>query len=212
MSLQVKVASKPPQAGGSLGPCLPQSLRRNQPCRHSMLDFQPPLYWETIHFYCLSTKAWGSLLWHQANSYNQSHTTYNKPGEGIFRRPPVSRAESDRFRNTPKCSLCSTYSLVRVNPTRAGNPAVPSLSEQDLRGPLMSLNTQTSVLCSYNPSMCSAARHLRSRPAQFFTAGGKAFLGWLWGNWPITWVSNHHNGHVWIHLPKVPLHQAPANI
>ena len=104
------------------------------------------------------------------------------------------------------------YSLVRVNPTRAGHPAVPSLSEQGLRGPLMSWNTQTSVLCSYNSSMCSVAWDLCSHPAQFFPAGGKAFLGWLWGNWPITWVSNHHDGHVWIHWPEGPLHRAPASI
>lgn len=182
MRLQVKVASKPVQAGGSLGPCLPHSLRRNRPCRHSMLDFQPPLYRETIHFYCLSTQARGSLLRHpsqliQPVSYNIQQTRRRGPHEAT-----CLRAESDRFRNTLKHSLCSTYSLVRVNPMRAGHPAVPSLSEQDPRGPLMSLNTQTSMLCSYNPSMCSVARHLHSRPAQFFTAGGKAFLGWFWGN------------------------------
>lgn len=41
---------------------------------------------------------------------------------------------------------------------------------------------------------------------------GEAFLGWLWGNWPIVWVSNHHGGHMWIHRPEGPLHRAPANI
>lgn len=103
-----------------------------------------------------------SLSRTQANSYNQSHTTHNKLGEEILTRPSVSRAERDWFRNTLKPRLCWTCSLPRVNPTRAGHPAVPSLSGQDPRGPLMSLNTQTRMLCPCNPSIHAVIQHRRS--------------------------------------------------